>query len=217
MFLGTAALAGQFGTFDLGFKTLPNVFAAMPAGQLFGFLWFTMLFLAAITSSISMLQPVIAFLEEGLGMKRHASVAFLFLITALGSRFVVYFSKDMLALDTLDFWAGTMLLMVLAFIQAILYGWAMGIEAGRARGPRRSTLADSALCAIQLEIRLSRFPAAGAWRVLRNRRTGYVRTLASKPAAGMAFGLIVLLLLFFTVLIHIAGKRWQAEGRLHPK
>jgi len=44
---------------------LPNVFAMMPAGRMFGFLWFVMLFLAAITSSLAMLQPVIAFLEEG--------------------------------------------------------------------------------------------------------------------------------------------------------
>jgi phosphate transport system permease protein len=47
----------------------------MPAGQFFGFLWFFMLFMAAVTSSVSMLQPVIAFLEEGFGLKRHASAA----------------------------------------------------------------------------------------------------------------------------------------------
>ncbi|MBN1851321.1 MAG: sodium-dependent transporter, partial [Pirellulales bacterium] len=71
IFLGIAA--GGQSTFDLGFKALPNVFAQMPAGQFFGFLWFFMLFVAAITSSLSMLQPVIAFLEEGFGLKRHAS------------------------------------------------------------------------------------------------------------------------------------------------
>ena len=78
--------------------------------QLFGFLWFVMLFLAAITSSLAMLQPVIAFFEEGFGLKRHASVAFLGLLCVLGSALVVYFSKGLVALDTFDFWAGTMLL-----------------------------------------------------------------------------------------------------------
>ncbi|MCZ6817417.1 MAG: sodium-dependent transporter, partial [Planctomycetota bacterium] len=67
IFLGVAA--GTYGTFGLGFNALPNVFAAMPAGRAFGFLFFFMLFLAAITSSLSMLQPVIAFLEEGFGLK----------------------------------------------------------------------------------------------------------------------------------------------------
>jgi NSS family neurotransmitter:Na+ symporter len=128
IFLG--AVEGRYGTFDLGFKVLPNVFAQMPAGQLFGFLWFVMLFLAAITSSLAMLQPVIAFLEEGLGMRRHASVAFLGLIAALGSLLVAYFSRGRVALDTFDFWGGTMLLLVLATTQSILYGWVLGIDRG---------------------------------------------------------------------------------------
>ena len=45
IFLGVAA--GEQGTFGLGFVALPNVFALMPGGQFFGFLWFFMLFIAA--------------------------------------------------------------------------------------------------------------------------------------------------------------------------
>jgi NSS family neurotransmitter:Na+ symporter len=128
VFFGVAA--GAFTTFGLGFNALPNVFALMPWGRLFGFLWFLMLFLAAITSSISMLQPVIAFLEEGFGLKRHASVALLGLITTLGGLFVVYYSKDLLALDTLDFWVGNVTIFVLAMFQAVIYGWVFGIQRG---------------------------------------------------------------------------------------
>ena len=94
MFLGVAASEFTGSSFSLGFRALPNVFARMPAGQVIGSLWFFMLFLAAITSSISMLQPVIAFLEEGFGLKRHASVTILGLLSALGCGFVLYFSKD---------------------------------------------------------------------------------------------------------------------------
>ena len=101
IFLGAAA--GAQGTFGLGFTALPNVFAQMPAGQLFGFLWFFMLFLAAITSSLSMLQPVIAFFEEGFSMPRAASVSLLGIITLAGSGFVMYFSAGLGALDTFDF------------------------------------------------------------------------------------------------------------------
>ena len=57
----------MMGTFGLGFNALPNVFARCLVARFFGFVWFFMLFLAAITSSLSMLQPVIAFFEEGLG------------------------------------------------------------------------------------------------------------------------------------------------------
>ena len=213
MFLGAVGLAGPLGTYDLGFKTLPNVFAAMPAGQLFGFLWFTMLFLAAITSSIAMLQPVIAFFEEGLGLKRHASVAFLFLITALGSGFVVYFSKDMLALDTLDFWAGTMLLMVLALIQALLYGWALGIDAGEREAHVGAHLRIPRFVQYMLKYVSPGFLLLVLIGAGLTDGPGYWKTLTTKPVAAMAFGLIAVILIFFTLLIHIAGRRWKLEGR----
>jgi len=130
LFLGVAASEFTGSSFALGFRALPNVFARMPAGQVIGSLWFFMLFLAAITSSISMLQPVIAFLEEGFGLKRHASVSILGVLSALGCGFVLYFSKDLVALDTFDFLVGSVMILVLALIQAVLYGWAFGTQRG---------------------------------------------------------------------------------------
>jgi len=130
-FIGVAGLAGAgLGTFDLGFKVLPMVFSEMAFGNFFGFLWFFLLFLAAVTSSISMLQPGIAFLEETLNVGRRRSVALLGLITACGCAFVVYFSKDVKALDTMDFWVGTFLIFILATIQIILFAWVFGVERG---------------------------------------------------------------------------------------
>lgn len=128
-FLGVAGVAGM-GTFGLGFNVLPMVFANMAFGQLFGFLFFFLLFLAAVTSSISMLQPGIAFLEESLRINRKQSVALLGLVTALGCSFVVYFSKDVKALDTMDFWVGTFLIFILSTLQIIIFGWILGIEKG---------------------------------------------------------------------------------------
>ncbi len=128
-FLGLAGVAGQ-GTFGLGFNVLPLVFAKMPAGWLFGAFFFFMLFLAAITSSLSMLQPGIAFLEEALGIGRKASVAMLGSITAFGTGFVAWFSKDLKSLDTLDFWIGTFCIFVLATIQIIVFGWMWGTDRG---------------------------------------------------------------------------------------
>ncbi|MCP4379723.1 MAG: hypothetical protein GY794_26580, partial [bacterium] len=68
IFLGQTGVANPPGTFGMGFVALPGVFNQMPAGQFFGFLFFFLLFLAAVTSSLSMLQPSIALLEEGLGV-----------------------------------------------------------------------------------------------------------------------------------------------------
>ncbi|GHB92902.1 symporter [Cerasicoccus arenae] len=129
-FIGVAGLSGSLGGFALGFNVLPMVFSEMPGSTLFGFLWFFLLFLAAMTSSISMLQPGIAFLEETMNIDRKRSVAILGLVTVIGCGFVVYFSKDIKALDTLDFWVGTFLLFVLATIEIIIFGWVLGIEKG---------------------------------------------------------------------------------------
>jgi SNF family Na+-dependent transporter len=128
-FLGVAGVAGM-GTFDLGFKVLPMVFANMAFGEVFGALFFFLLFLAAVTSSLSMLQPGIAFLEETMKLNRKQSVAILGLITAMGCGFVVYFSQDAKALDTMDFWVGTFLIFILSTIQIIIFGWIIGIEKG---------------------------------------------------------------------------------------
>lgn len=128
-FLGVAGVAGM-GTFGLGFNVLPMVFANMPFGELFGFLFFFLLFLAAVTSSISMLQPGIAFLEEAMRISRKQSVALLGLITALGCGFVVFFSEGVKALDTMDFWVGTFLIFVLSTIQIIIFGWILGADKG---------------------------------------------------------------------------------------
>ena len=130
-FLGVAGVAGM-STFALGFNVLPMVFAKMPMGAVFGAAFFFLLFLAAVTSSLSMLQPGIAFLEEALRIGRKQSVAILGLITGLGVLFVVYFSRDLKALDTLDFWVGTFLIFILATLQIIVFAWVFGTRRGLA-------------------------------------------------------------------------------------
>ena len=61
--LGVAA-AATVGTFGLGFNVLPQVFAAMPGGQFFGVLFFLLLFIGAVTSALSQVQPAVSFVEE---------------------------------------------------------------------------------------------------------------------------------------------------------
>ncbi|MBL8732042.1 MAG: sodium-dependent transporter [Planctomycetes bacterium] len=132
VFLGaTGTLAAvSAGSFSLGFKTLPVVFAQMPAGALIGGFWFFMLFLAAITSSLSMLQPTLAFFEEALGWSRQKATTLLVAVSLAGSAFVLWFSKDLKALSMLDDWVGTLGIFILAMAQIICFGWVFGIERG---------------------------------------------------------------------------------------
>lgn len=126
-FIGVAGLTGAgLSTFDLGFKVLPMVLTQMPGGAFFGFLWFFLLFLAAIMSSVSVLQPGLAFVEEALKTDRKRSVALLGLLTGVGAALVVYFSRDAKALDTLDFWTGIFLAFTLGTLQSMIYAWGFG-------------------------------------------------------------------------------------------
>lgn len=209
IFLGAAA-ADQ-GTFGLGFNALPNVFAQMPGGQFFGFLWFFMLFIAAITSSLSMLQPVIAFFEEGLGLKRHASAALLGLISSMGCGFVVFFSKGMLALDTFDFWIGTMLIFVLALVQSIIYGWLFGIERGHELLNEGAHIRVPWFVQIMLKYVTPAYLLAIFVGICITKGQAYYDTLQKGGVPLYSVLFILTILAFLLLLIHIAGKRWDAE------
>jgi SNF family Na+-dependent transporter len=223
VFLGAAGIVGQ-GTFGLGFKVLPLVFSKMPLPWLFGSMFFFLLFLAAITSSLSMLQPGIAFLEEGLGLNRKQSVTFLGLLTAIGCAFVVFFSKDLKALDTMDFWVGTVFLFVMATILIIYFGWGLGIERGweeahdgaemRIPGAYKfimkylSPLYLLGIFALFLLFNIFGWePATG-----RFTPTSYVRDLVGpepNPVARMTVLVMLIVITFFTILTALAGKRWD--------
>ena len=215
IFLGIAATTQ--GTFGLGFNALPNVFAVMPGGRIFGFLWFFMLFLAAITSSLSMLQPVIAFLEEGLGLRRHASAAMLGLISAFGTAFVMYFSKNMAALDTIDFWVGTMGIVLLALIQSILYGWVFGIERGNEELHRGAHIRIPWFVQLILKYVTPVFLLAIFLGTCITQGGSYAKTLTQGGVPLYSVLFLGLILAFLLLLVHIAGRRWENEGRLKYK
>ncbi len=64
----------------LVFETLPFVFSQMPAGGIIAILFFIALFVAAITSSISMVEVGVAYLVEEKGLSRKMSCFILFAI-----------------------------------------------------------------------------------------------------------------------------------------
>jgi neurotransmitter:Na+ symporter, NSS family len=227
VFLGAAGIIGQ-GTFGLGFNVLPLVFSKMPMPAFFGAVFFFLLFLAAITSSISMLQPGIAFLEEGLGLGRKQSVTLLGLLTAVGCLFVVYNSKDLKALDTLDFWVGTLFIFILATVLIIVFGWGMGIERGWKEAHRGAEIRMpnifkpvlkylSPLYLIIIFILFVMFnvfgwdPKTGAFNP-----TSYIDDLiGSNPnnVARLSVLLIAVFLIFFLILAAGAGRRWDKARR----
>ena len=127
--LGVVAAAGC-GTFGLGFNVLPQVFHLMPGGQIFGTLFFVLLFIGAITSAISMLQPSVAFLEEFWQLRRLQSVSLVAFLVTVGTLMVGWFTEGLMALDTMDFWFGTMFLYITTCLFFTMFNLVWGTRNG---------------------------------------------------------------------------------------
>ncbi len=214
IFLGAAPLAEVAGSsIGLGFHAVPAVFEFLPLGHFFGFLWFGLLFLAAVTSSLSMLQPAIAFFEEGFSLGRRASMAILGIVTGAGTLLVVYFTQNTVALDVMDFWVGSALLIVLALFEVVLFGWVLGAEKGLVETNRGSDIQVPSIfafiirwvCPAYLIIILGAF----AYQNFPDK----VRAIAGDPAAIVTVAFMALLFSLLLLSVHIAGNRWEQERR----
>jgi NSS family neurotransmitter:Na+ symporter len=116
--------------FGLGFLVFPTLFnnwgAFAPAAGVF---WFGLLFFAAITSSLAMGQPVMAFLQEEFKFTRERSaVAFGLLLLPLAIPVAIMHSATFN--DEFDYWASTFMLVVFALGETILFAWLFGINRG---------------------------------------------------------------------------------------
>jgi neurotransmitter:Na+ symporter, NSS family len=171
-----------------------------------------------------MLQPGIAFLEESMGINRKQSISILGFMTALGTGFVVYFSKDIKALDTIDFWVGTFLIFVLATILIIVFGWVVGIEKGWEEAHRGAEMRIpnffkfimkylsplyllTIFCLWLLFNVLGWDPSTKSFNP-----TGYVRDLVGENpnvVSRLSILLVALVSGFFLLITALAGKRWE--------
>jgi len=115
------------GVFNLGFVTMPLVLNKLPLSQIFGFLWFFLLFLAGITSSVSLAQPAVAFMEDEFNISRKKAVGILSVAAFILCQPAVFFLKNGVV-DELDFWGGTFFLVLFATIETILFAWVFGME-----------------------------------------------------------------------------------------
>jgi SNF family Na+-dependent transporter len=211
VFLGALDQKTLDSAFQLGFMVLPQVFAQMPGGQFFGFLFFFLLFLAAVTSSLSMLQPAIAFLEEGLAVNRKVSVTMLGFITFVGAMFVVYFSKGLAALDAIDFWIATFAIYLLATIQVIIFGWLLGVDQGyeELMNGAEIKIHKSIKFVIKYVCPIYLLTIFIVWLVQKLPE----RISKIQHVEGLALGLIGAMLVFFLLLIASALRRWEKTGK----
>lgn len=115
------------GAFNLGFVTMPLVFEKLFLGGLFAFLWFALLFLAGITSSVSLAQPAVSFVSDEFNIDPKKAVIIFGIISFILCQPVIFFLGNGV-LDELDFWGGTFALVLFALIETILFAWVFGIN-----------------------------------------------------------------------------------------
>lgn len=125
---------------SLVFITLPEIFSHIPLGNLFGLFFFILLAVAALTSTVSVLEVVVAYFSEELSITRlKATILASVSISALG--ILASLSFGLLSnfrllgksiFDLLDFLASNILLPLGGMLIVIFVGWYL----------KRSTLFD---------------------------------------------------------------------------
>ncbi|MDD5383055.1 MAG: sodium:calcium symporter, partial [Candidatus Margulisbacteria bacterium] len=129
VFFGAAGAtpAAASGAFNLGFVTMPLIFGQISFGAVFALLWFSLLFLAGITSSVSLAEPAVAFVADEFEIDRKKAVLWLGVILFLLCQLPIFFLGQGVV-DELDFWGGTFCLVLFGTIETVLFVWVFGIE-----------------------------------------------------------------------------------------
>lgn len=115
----------------LMFVTLPKVFNSMPMGGLIGTAFFVLVFFAALTSAISLMETIVSILMDKFKWSRNVTVLF---VTALALLMGIPSSLGfgiwdhvkfigMSILDTFDFLSNSVLMPIAAFFTCIFVGY----------------------------------------------------------------------------------------------
>ena len=119
----------------LTFITMPALFAQMAGGQLLALIFFSLLLFAAVTSSISILEPAVAFLIDEYGVERRTatlivSISNYILLCIPAALSFGSMSEDLKVFgktpfDLMDFVASNLLMPLGGMFAAVFVGWAI--------------------------------------------------------------------------------------------
>jgi NSS family neurotransmitter:Na+ symporter len=120
----------------LAFITLPAVFAHIPLGSFFGFVFFVLLTIAALTSAISLLEAVVAWGIDQKGWNRKkASICIGFFVFLVGLPPTLGYSVlsnitflDMDILDTYDFITNSIILPLTGLLTCVFAGYVWKVQ-----------------------------------------------------------------------------------------
>ena len=121
---------------SLMFVTIPKVFESMGGGRFIGILFFVLVFFAAMTSSISLLETSVSTVQDELKMKRTpACIAMLVLMLVLGTLSALGYSVlgniqffGMAFLDFFDFLTNSLMMPLAAIAICLVVVYRIGVK-----------------------------------------------------------------------------------------
>jgi len=104
---------------------MPNVFNNMPAGILWGFIFYVAFYIAAFTSAVAVWEGVIAFIKDEFGFARKKAVW-----TTLGLVAIVGLPSvfSMKFFNMIDYLENNFVLIFGGFFMTIFVGWVWGTD-----------------------------------------------------------------------------------------
>lgn len=117
----------------LMFETLPQIFVTMPGGSVIGALFFIMVFFAALTSSISLMETIVSIVMDKAKLSRRVSCFIVFggvLLLGLPSTlgYSVWSEVAILGMDFLsffDFISNNLMMPIIAFTMCLFVGYVL--------------------------------------------------------------------------------------------
>ena len=117
------------GTFSISFVGLPPLFDTMPLGWILAACFYFSFFMAGIFTSVTLLQPIVTFFEEGLGMRRNRAVLLLCFLTLAGAG-AIFYSPGLPVMDTADYYTCNVLIPIFAFMEILLFIFVFKVDTG---------------------------------------------------------------------------------------
>lgn len=134
IFSGEAGMSS--GGAGLMFITLPRVFSEMAGARIIGLLFFFLVFFAALTSSVSIMEAIVSMLMDRFHVKRMTACIIVFVISivlgvpsSLGNG--LWSNIKILGMDFLTFFdyiSNSVLLPIVGFLTSIMIGWFTGTK-----------------------------------------------------------------------------------------
>lgn len=110
----------------LAFATFPTIINNMPLGEAFGVLFFASLFLAGVTSLISLLEVVFAAVKDKLEWKRSTTAIVIGTLMAILSTVLFSATSGLVTLDIMDKWTNNLGIVFSAITSLIMVAWVSG-------------------------------------------------------------------------------------------